>query len=94
MKEYNPKEFFSAERNETEYGYDISNAHAFKDEEMTIEIPIKSISKEAMEKILGGVPIVRCKDCVYYDDFGYSHCDRTFPIMVDENDFCSRGELA
>lgn len=50
-----------------EYGYDINDMKAFTDETLSVEIPIESISKDALEKILGGTVITRCKDCKYWD---------------------------
>lgn len=46
-----------------EYGHDIANFRAFANTKMTIEIPLEDIPEEQLQKILGGIPIVRCKDC-------------------------------
>lgn len=50
----------------TEYGYDISNMTAWEDAEMTIPVDTSKWTREEWEKIIGGIPIVRCKDCKYY----------------------------
>ena len=51
---------------EQEYGYDTHNMHFFTDETLTIEVDMSEVPREEIEKVLGGVPIVRCKDCKYY----------------------------
>lgn len=60
-----------------EYGFDTHDMHLFKDEEMTMEFSINSITKEQLAKIIGGEPIIRCKDCKhsvdYYND-GQCYC--------------------
>ena len=81
----------------TEYGYDIGDMKAFTDESLTVEIPIESVPKDYLEKILGGVAIIRCKDCVDYKDYedmGFKfrlsdgQC-RRYGCAVDKKDFCS-----
>ena len=52
--------------NGQEYGFDIADMKAFKDEGMTIEIDTSKWTKEQWEVILGGVAIIRCKDCEYH----------------------------
>lgn len=52
--------------NGQEWGFDIGDAHFFADEEMTIELPTRAFSKEQIAQIMGGVPIIRCKDCKYF----------------------------
>ena len=40
------------------------------------------------------VEVVRCKDCKYRFTFSSGHtiCDRHFPYLAKDNDFCSYGE--
>lgn len=76
-----------------EYGYDIANIRAYSDAEMTIEIPLQDIPEDQFQKILGGISIVRCKDCRYNnDETMYPTCDKGIDIG-DENFFCAFGEL-
>lgn len=76
----------------TEYGYDIGNAKLWRGE---IEIPINSISREALEAILGGIAIVRCKDCRHRDPED-KRCDCGHGILwqLPRSDewFCADGE--
>ena len=72
-----------------EYGYDTHNMHFYTDETLTIEVDMSEVPREDIEKVLGGVPIVRCTDCKYYFGRGmYCELDR----CVCDDDFCSRGE--
>ena len=50
-----------------------------------------------MLKIIGLddiVQVVRCKDCKYRHTFSSGHtiCNRHFPYLAKDNDFCSYGE--
>ena len=95
---YNPDDFFSAERKKEiviEYGHDISQLHAFKDAEMTIEIPIESISKEALEKILGYIPIVRCRNCKHFSEKSLmcKKWSKFGTVRTIPSGFCHKGEL-
>ena len=60
-----------------EYGIDTHGMKLFSDESFECEIPMDSISKEMLAKLIGGVPIIRCKDCKhsvdYYND-GECYC--------------------
>lgn len=52
-----------------EYGYDIGNMTAWEDAEMTIKINTDGWTREMWEKVIGGIPIIRCKDCKHrYDE--------------------------
>jgi len=44
-------------------GYDISEMKLYEDNTMTVEIDTSDWTLEQWAAILGGVPIVRCKDC-------------------------------
>lgn len=48
-------------------GYDISEMKIYEDDTMTVEIDTSNWTLEQWATILGGVPIVRCKDCIHYD---------------------------
>ena len=81
---------------EQEYGYDTENMRFFTDEEMTIEINLEDIPREVVEKILGGVPIVRCKNCenafkqgLFPDDLVL--CKEMSKLMR-KTDYCSLGK--
>lgn len=92
-----------------DYGYNIGEMKAFSDEEMTIEINVKDISKDTLAKILGGIPIVKCKDCKfcyhytdgYLDTDGHLECRLlaemkpipTTYVHLNGDDFCSYGQL-
>ena len=84
---------------EIEYGYDISGMKAFSDAEMTMKIPIVSLSKEQLTEILGGIPIVRCRDCKHYKEgellgptkFCFFYQIGT-GLNTADDDFCSKGE--
>ena len=82
----------------TEYGYDIGNAKVYTDEELTLEFDASHLTREDWERILGGIPIVRCKDCKYYTYYHECTCDHwdtdpgcEYP-SVNESDYCSYGE--
>lgn len=48
--------------------------------------------KERQPKVLDVVPVVRCKDCKYYDSHHpYPVCDY-HEDNVKETDYCSKGE--
>lgn len=78
------------------YGWPItSGTKIWKDSEMTIEMPLESISKEAFEAIFGLVPIIYCKDCLYlckYDRRYNCYCKK-LKFWPNENDYCSKGIL-
>lgn len=85
-----------------EYGYDISDMKAFTDKSLSVEIPIESVPKDAIEKILGGIAITRCKDCRYYEPDLYANpwgtcCHREWIVgntghTVDNDGYCYRAE--
>ena len=81
------------ERRMMEYGYDISDLKAFTDESLSVEIPIESVPKDALEKILGGVAIIRCKDCKhwYFDADTGKACEFT-NLGQPEDGFCNWAE--
>ncbi len=77
-----------------EYGFDTHDMHLFKDEEMTMEISMNSITKEQLAKIIGGEPIIRCKECKYYR-WEIDMCNEPYSTahnIVHEDDYCSRAE--
>ena len=44
---------------------------------------------------IDAVPVVRCKDCKYYDtpkNFKKPYCMRGAYVKVDADDYCSKGE--
>ena len=69
-----------------EYGYDIADMHFFTDEEMTMEIEFEDLPEGLFERITGGVPIIRCKNCVRKGNplLELSHC-----TYFEEDDYCS-----
>ena len=79
----------------TEYGYDIWNMKVYQDEELTLEFDTSNLTREDWEKIIGGIPIVRCKDCDYTDeslDEDHDYWCLHHGIYIDADDYCSRGE--
>lgn len=72
-----------------EYGYDIADMHFFKDQEMTMEMQFEDLPEGAFEKIMGGVPIIRCKDCAWHTK---KHCAQFGLIGFDDDDYCSYAE--
>ena len=48
-------------------GFDIAHAKVWKDETFTEEVDTSGWSKEHWQAIFGLIPIIRCKDCIYYD---------------------------
>ena len=45
---------------------------------------------ELKQEIVG--ELVRCKDCVYYRDFeGIMCCSKTYSVVTDQTDYCSKG---
>lgn len=79
-------------------GYDVGNMKAWEDSSMTIEIPIESIPEEALREILGGIPIVRCKDCAHSEiDDPESTCQYLCHFYGDQwngaEHYCSHGIL-
>ena len=50
-----------------EYGYDIAGMRAFQDAGLSVEIPMENLSRTQLETILGGVPIIRCRDCLRFE---------------------------
>lgn len=50
-----------------EYGIDTSGMKLFSDESFECEIPMDLISKETLAELIGGVPIIRCKDCKFWE---------------------------
>lgn len=72
----------------TEYGYDIANMKAFHGE---IEIPIEKVPRETLEEILGGIPIVRCKDCKWWNGL-HQKCGFLMIIRPDAEDYCCWAE--
>ena len=81
---------------ENEYGFDISGMKAFYDAETSVEIPMESLSKDQIAKILGGVPIVRCSVCKHAlleknKNGGAYWCEVHHGYRA-YNEFCNRGE--
>ena len=82
-----------------EYGFDIGEAHFFADEDMTIEIEMEAIPEETLKKILGGIPIIRCKDCADWQtdwipscgDNGSHYCG-AMDTITKPDDYCSYAE--
>lgn len=54
-------------RDELDLGYDISQMKAFEDETLTVEVDTSNWTTEQWAAILGGVPIIRCKDCKHFE---------------------------
>lgn len=84
---------------EQEYGYDTHNMHFYTDETLTIEVDMSEVPREEIEKVLGGVPIVRCKDCKHWKKLMPEDPDGDERCMLTElydgrepNDYCSYGE--
>lgn len=42
------------------------------------------------QKTIDAVPVIRCKDCKFWDD-DFNWCDRK-AVRMQEDDFCSYGE--
>ena len=38
------------------------------------------------------IPVLRCKDCVFSEGFGWSACPMLGVVKLRDDDFCSRGE--
>ncbi len=82
------KQYF--DENGQEYGFDTHDMHLFKDESLTMELSMDSISKEALAKILDGEPIIRCKDCKHYDS---GSCRYVYGLIFAKPDsYCSWAE--
>ena len=79
---------------EQEYGYDIANIHLYEDETMTMEVDISKLSREDIEKVLGGVPIVRCRDCKWWEHGGWysGWCKQYQGSVTKSEEFCARGK--
>lgn len=83
-----------------EYGYDTHGMKAFTDETFTAEINLSDIPRGTLQAILGGVPIIRCGDCIHFrriEDTGFGRCmihhDGTHgQRMVQIVDYCSWAE--
>ena len=79
-----------------EYGIDTSGMKLFYDESLEFEIPMNSISKDTLAKLIGGVPIIRCKDCKYYTGkWCTKYSTKQFDIndiYKADDDFCSMAE--
>jgi hypothetical protein len=82
-----------------EYGIDTHGMKLFSDESFECEIPMDSISKETLAKLIGGVPIIRCKDCKHYYEKewvvgggSYTACWYQAIANAQPDDFCSRAE--
>lgn len=82
-----------------EYGIDTHGMKLFSDESFECEIPMDSISKETLAELIGGVPIIRCKDCKWYIEKewivgggSYIMCRNGSIANAKEDDFCSRAE--
>ena len=78
-----------------EYGIDTHGMKLFSDESFECEIPMDSISKETLAKLIGGVPIFRCKDCKFWEqerrDKEYGDCMYHLSL-THASDFCSFSE--
>ena len=80
-------------------GYDISDMKIYEDDTMTVEIDTSDWTLEQWATILGGVPIVRCKDCKYQEvstffgrkSYGCELAEGYSHVCLDD-DFCSRAE--
>lgn len=86
-----------------EIGYERDEGmRFFQDSELTIELDGSRISDEMLAEMLGGVLIVRCRDCTHYRrnipmvGGKYNGCenwqDNGNEIPVDENFYCAHGE--
>ena len=84
------------DENGQEYGIDTSGMKLFSDESFECEIPMDSISKETLAELIGGVPIIRCKDCKYYTGkWCTKYSTKQFDIndiRKADDDFCSCAE--
>lgn len=86
-----------------EYGIDVADVRAWEDETMTIEVPIDEIPEDVLKEILGGTPIVRCRNCKHRRDYpfreGVYYCSndralgRTIPPDLGLDFFCALGKL-
>ena len=89
MKQFN-------DDNGQEYGFDIGDAHFFADEEMTIELPAGTFTNEQIAQIMGGVPIIRCKDCKYKytdgDNVVANYCLLNHNRVQPDEWFCADAE--
>lgn len=69
-----------------EYGCDIKDMKLFQDKEMTIEFTGK-ITNEQWHQILGGIPIIRCKDCKYFE---LDHFDIVEEVPLISHEICTK----
>ena len=78
-----------------EMGYDIGDIKAFSDFELTMEVNISSIPRETLQTILGGLPIVRCRDCVKHmtDRCCFFYRDENAMSGPGDEFYCADGEL-
>ena len=58
-----------------EYGFDVANMTAYADESLTLEVNMAEIPNDTLREIMGGEPIVRCRDCAHrpVDPNGVGH---------------------
>lgn len=56
-------------------------------------VKLKTTMRPAfVQPLLDSVEVVRCKDCLWYENDGYhTHC-RIMRLSVEAEDYCSRGE--
>ena len=64
------------------------------DHYMTIEEILDTYTSEGCPPTADVVEIVRCKDCVYWEQAtdNSGNCNRAFEITAYEGDYCSYGE--
>ncbi len=78
------------------YGQFVKNFRAWTDDSFSFEIPLEEIPEETFRKIIGRVPLVRCKDCANADyelewNRGDAYC-ATIDKFVEDDFFCAHGE--
>lgn len=72
-----------------ERGYDTEGMRIFSDETLETEVPLSEIPKEAIEQILGGVLITRCKNCSFFRE---NWKCVTWHMFVRPDGYCFRAE--
>lgn len=75
-------------------GYDISDMKIYADDTMTVEVDTSDWTPEQWATILGGVPIVRCKDCKWHKPKYPGERPTCLIYLGDwhDDDYCSRAE--
>lgn len=75
-------------RKELDLGYDISQMKVFDDETLTVEMNTSNWTKEQWTALLGGVPIIRCKNCKYFE---LNHLENVSGIpLIVAHEICTR----